>query len=80
MCIKMMNDKEAAEYADRLEKVIPAIRQGETGPLTEQREQALLDYLDSFSAQYIRAKANATNKPVSLVISDLIHRELASIS
>lgn len=75
-----MNDKEAAEYADRLEKTIPAIRQGETGPLTEQREQAILGYLDSFSAQYIRAKANATNKPASLVISDLVRNELASIS
>jgi hypothetical protein len=76
--MKMMNDKEAQEYAQQLEKDIPAIRRGEGGPLTRERDQAVLELLDSFSAQYIRAKANATNKSAPEVISDLVRKELAS--
>jgi hypothetical protein len=79
MCAKMMNDKEAAAYAELLEKDIPAIRRGEGGPLTRERNQAVLGFLDSFSAQYIRAKANATSKSATEVISDLVHKELASV-
>jgi hypothetical protein len=78
MCAKMMNDKEAAEYAKKFEKTIPAIRRGKGGPLTRERDQAVLGFLDSFSAQYIRAKANATSKSASEVISDMVHKEIAS--
>jgi hypothetical protein len=38
----LMNDKEAADYAERLEHDIPAIRRGEGGPLTSARDQAVL--------------------------------------
>jgi hypothetical protein len=74
----MMNDQEAAAYAEKFENNIPSVRRGEGGPLTRERDQALLEFLDSFSAQYIRAKANATSKSASEVISDLVHKELAS--
>jgi hypothetical protein len=78
MCVKMMNDKEAAAYAKKLEKEIPFIRRGEGGPLTRERDQSVLSFLDSFAAQYIRAKANATSKSASEVISDLVRNEIAS--
>jgi hypothetical protein len=61
MSAKMISDKEAEAEAKRLEKEIPAIRPGEGGPLTRERDQAVLEFLDGFSAQYIRAKANATS-------------------
>jgi hypothetical protein len=78
MCAKLMNDREAATYAKKLEDSIPSIRRGEGGPLTHERDQAVLELLDNFSAQYIRAKANATSKSASEVISDLVQKELAS--
>jgi hypothetical protein len=76
--IKMMNDKEAAECAEMLENTVPAIQRGEGGPLSRERDIALLEYLDSFSAQYIRAKANATSKSAAQVIGELVHKDLAS--
>ncbi|MDR1271781.1 MAG: hypothetical protein LBK04_02145 [Clostridiales Family XIII bacterium] len=78
MCAKMMSDKEAEAYAKRLENEIPSIRLGECGPLTRERDQAALEFLDGFSAQYIRAKARATNKPVSEIIGDLVRKDLES--
>jgi hypothetical protein len=78
MSAKMMSDKEAEAEAKRLEKEIPAIRLGEGGPLTRERDQAVLGFLDGFSAQYIRAKANATSKSASEIIGDLVRKELES--
>jgi hypothetical protein len=74
----MMKDKEAAEYAEKFEKTIPQIRRGEGGPLSREREEILLESLDSFSARYIRAKANATSKSAAEVIEDLVKKELAT--
>lgn len=74
----MMNDKEAAEYAEMLENTIPTIRRGEGGPLSRERDIALLEYLDSFSARYIRAKANATSKSAAQVIGEMVRNDLAS--
>ena len=74
----MMNDKEAAEYAKKLEDTIPSIRRGEGGPLSRERDQTVLECLDSFSARYIRAKANATRKTAIEVIGDLVRKDLVS--
>jgi len=74
----MMNDKEAAEYAKKLEDTIPTIRRGEGGPLSRGRDQIVLECLDSFSARYIQAKANATRKTAIEVIEDLVRKDLVS--
>ena len=74
----MMNDKEAAEYAAKFENTIPVIRRGEGGPLTRERDQVMLECLDSFSARYIRAKANATKKTAAEVIEELVQKDLAT--
>jgi hypothetical protein len=71
-------NKFLAVYAKKLEKEVPSIRRGEGGPLTRERDQSVLGFLDSFSAQYIRAKANATSKSAPEVISDLVHNDIAS--
>ena len=75
---KMMNDKEAAKYAEKYANEIPQIRKGAGGPLSRERDQMLLESLDSFSARYIRAKARATSKSAAEVIKDLIRKELAT--
>jgi hypothetical protein len=75
----MMNDKEAAKYAEMLENTIPTIRRGEGGPLSRERDLALLESLDPFSARYIRAKANATSKSAGEVIGDLVRKDIASV-
>ena len=59
-----MNDKEAAEYAEKYENTIPVIRKGEGGPLSRERDQIMLECLDNFSARNVRAKASATKKTV----------------
>ena len=74
----MMNDKEAAEYAEKFEITIPAIRKGEGGPLSHERDQTMLEYLDNFSARYIRAKASATKKTAAEVIQELVQKDLAT--
>jgi hypothetical protein len=76
--IQMMDDKEAKEYADILENTIPAIRPGEGGPLSRERDQIMLECLDNFSARYIRAKANATSKSAVEVIEELVRKDLAT--
>ena len=69
-----MTDEEAAELDDLLTKTNPRL----TGiPGVFAREKALLDALDSVSANYIRTKAAATNNNPAEIIGQLVRKEIA---
>jgi gamma-glutamylcyclotransferase (GGCT)/AIG2-like uncharacterized protein YtfP len=71
-----MTDEEADALDERWTKTTPAFKQGVGGVFTRQRE--LLAALDTLSANYVLTRAEATHKTPGAVISEIIHKEVAS--
>jgi hypothetical protein len=69
-----MTEEEAAALDDLLTKTTPRL----TGvPGVFARQKALLDALDSVTANYVKTKAEATRRSPSEIIGQLVRKELA---
>jgi hypothetical protein len=69
-----MTEEEAAALDDLLTKTTPRL----TGiPGVFARQKALLEALDSITANYIKTKAEATRQTPAEIIGQLVRKELA---
>jgi hypothetical protein len=71
-----LTEKEYDELDDAITAEMPPLKKGVGGVFTRQSE--LLSALDVVSANYIRTKAEATNRLPSQIIGDMVRKELAS--
>lgn len=71
-----MTDEEAAELNDRWTKAIPKVNPARPGVFARQR--ALLETLDSLSANYIQNRAEASHKTPSEIIGELVREKITA--
>jgi hypothetical protein len=71
-----MTEKEYDALDEDITKAMPNLKSGVGGMFMRQRE--LLKTLDDVSANYIRTRAEATNRLPSQIIGELVRKELAS--
>ena len=71
-----LTEKEYDELDEAITAKMPQLKKGVGGIFTRQYE--LLGTLDAVSANYIRTKAEATNRLPSQIIGEMVRKELAS--
>jgi hypothetical protein len=71
----ILTDEEADALDDLLTRTTPKTKPGVQGPFIKNRERLII--LDTFSAEYLKAKMTATNKTPSELINGMIRREMA---
>jgi F420-dependent methylenetetrahydromethanopterin dehydrogenase len=71
----VLTDKEADALDEMLTKITPGTNPDVWGPFIKNRERLIV--LDTFSAEYPKAKMMAANKTQAELINGMIHREMA---
>jgi hypothetical protein len=71
----ILTDEEADALDELLTKTTPELDPKVQGPFIRSRETMVA--LDTFSAEYLKAKMLATKKTPAELISDMIRREMA---
>ena len=70
-----MTEKEYDVLDDAITKTAPKLKSGVGGVFSKQRD--LLDALDIVSANYIKSRAEATNKLPSQIIGEIVREKIA---
>jgi hypothetical protein len=73
--MSILTDEEADALDDLLTKTTPKLNSKVQGPFIRSRETMVV--LDTFSAEYLKAKMLATRKTPAELINDMIRREMA---
>jgi hypothetical protein len=71
----ILTDEEADALDELLTNTTPKLNPKIQGPFIRHRETIVV--LDTFSAEYLKAKMAATQKTPAELISDMIRREMA---
>jgi hypothetical protein len=71
-----MTDEEYDVLDERWTKTTPKVNFSRPGVFARQR--TLLEVLDKISANYIIARAEATNQTPAQIIGKIVHREIAA--
>jgi hypothetical protein len=71
-----MTDEEAAALDDLWTRTIPKVNLARSGVFAQQR--ALLETLDSLSANYIQNRAEALQKTPAEIIGELVREKIAA--
>ena len=71
-----LTEKEYDELDEAITAKMPQLKKGVGGLFTRQCE--LLGTLDAVSANYIKTRAEATNRLPSQIIGEMVRKELAS--
>ncbi|MDR1287831.1 MAG: hypothetical protein LBK08_09510 [Treponema sp.] len=71
----ILTDEEADALDELLTKTTPETNPLVQGPFIKNRERMII--LDTFSAEYLKAKMMATNKTQAELINGMIRREMA---
>ena len=71
-----LTEKEYDELDEAITLKMPPLKKGVGGVFTRQCE--LLGTLDAVAANYIKTKAEATNRLPSQIIGEMVRKELAS--
>ncbi|MDR2094976.1 MAG: hypothetical protein LBP76_05590 [Treponema sp.] len=71
----ILTDEEADALDELLTKAAPKTDANVQGPFIKNRERTII--LDTFSAEYLKAKMMATSKTPAELINDMIRREMA---
>ncbi|MCL2138367.1 MAG: hypothetical protein FWH41_02425 [Treponema sp.] len=70
----ILNDQEADELDELLTKTIPETDPNVQGPFIKNREKIII--LDTFSAEYLKARMMATQQTPATLIHNMIRREM----
>jgi hypothetical protein len=71
-----MTEEEADALDELWTRTTPAVRRGEGGPFTRQRD--LLRALDEVTANYILTRAEAAHKTPAAIVADLVREKIAA--
>ncbi|MDR1176545.1 MAG: hypothetical protein LBK83_13870 [Treponema sp.] len=71
----ILTDEEADALDELLTKTTPKTNPNVQGPFIKNRERMII--LDTFSAEYLKAKMMVTNKTPAELINGMIRREMA---
>ena len=71
----ILTDEEADALDELLTKTTPKLNPNVQGPFIRHRETVVV--LDTFSAEYLKAKMLSTRKTPAELINDMIRREMA---
>jgi hypothetical protein len=71
----ILTDEEADVLDELLTKTVPETNPNIQGPFITNRETMVI--LDTFSAEYLKAKMLSTRKTPAELINDMIRREIA---
>jgi hypothetical protein len=71
----ILTDDEADALDEHLTKITPKLNPKVQGPFIRHRETVVV--LDTFSAEYLKAKMFSTQKTPAELINDMIRREIA---
>ncbi len=70
----ILTDKEADELDELLTKTVPNTNPRKQGPFIKHRDTLVI--LDTFSAEYLKARMLATKQTPAELIHSMIHREM----
>jgi len=71
----ILTDQEADELDELLTRTIPETNPNVQGPFIKNREKLVI--LDTFSAEYLKARMLATQQTPAALIHNMIRREMA---
>jgi hypothetical protein len=71
----ILTDKEADDLDELLTRTTPNTNPNVQGPFIKQRDKLVI--LDTFSAEYLKAKMLVTKKTPAELINSMIRREMA---
>lgn len=71
----ILTDEEADALDELLTKTVPKTNPNIQGPFIKNRETMVI--LDTFSAEYLKAKMMSTNRTPAELINGMIRREMA---